>query len=421
MSKYQSQYTGKQIDEAVANQKVMAEQIEKNHQIAIRNSKQIENFKQGWSDQFETDLSVAYVKNVPENAFPYAEIKKIGGMTYKDGNTLKSAKVTEVKSVGANIYCGAEITEINQNNITYEWDKDEQVITITSSESGATELFIPLKDALDIVGGEVYSISAVKLVDTSNISYLFGVCDSRNKYNTAGGYSCLGNISTPRTYTFANDACIDMIHIFVSSGGTGSVNVRFKYMLNKGSTALPYSPYFKNTFEIPEAVQAIDGYGWGVNDEVYNYVDWEKKQFVKRVGKVDLGTLDWVAHGSVISLFEATLPKKSSTYDGSMLANAICSDYNTNIWNTVEEANKRIALLDYRVRAYNTAYTDAAIFKAAMSGVMLVYELAEPEITDISDLITLDNLIGVEGGGMLTFKNEYEYAVPSEVEYQVEV
>ena len=96
MAIYQSKYTGKQIDEAVANQKVMSE-------IIIRNSKQIENLKQGTADQFETDLSVAYVKNVPENALPYAEIKKIGGMTYKDGNTLKSAKVTEVESMGVNL------------------------------------------------------------------------------------------------------------------------------------------------------------------------------------------------------------------------------------------------------------------------------------------------------------------------------
>ena len=44
---------------------------------------------------------------------------------------------------------------------------------------------------------------------------------------------------------------------------------------------------------IPEEVKALDGYGWGINESVYNYVDWEKKQFVKCVGVVDLGTLNW--------------------------------------------------------------------------------------------------------------------------------
>ena len=54
-----------------------------------------------------------------------------------------------------------------------------------------------------------------------------------------------------------------------------------------------------------------------------------------------------------------------------------------------------------------------------MSGVILYYELATPEVTDISDILPEDNYIGVEGGGTLTFKNEYEYDVPSEVTYQI--
>jgi hypothetical protein len=64
-------------------------------------------------------------------------------------------------------------------------------------------------------------------------------------------------------------------------------------------------------------------------------------------------------------------------------------------------------------------YSDIATFKAAMSGVMLYYELAEPVITDISDLLPADNLIGVKGGGTVTMVNEHKYDVPSEIVYQV--
>ena len=65
----------------------------------------------------------------------------------------------------------------------------------------------------------------------------------------------------------------------------------------------------------------------------------------------------------------------------------------------------------------NLSYTDAASFKAAMAGVMLYYELATTVVTDISDLITADNLLSIQGNGILTFENEYGYAVPSTVEY----
>ena len=66
---------------------------------------------------------------------------------------------------------------------------------------------------------------------------------------------------------------------------------------------------------------------------------------------------------------------------------------------------------------------DAAAFKAAMSGVMLYYELSEEVITDITDLIgdTLQEPLTVEAGGSLTFRNSsgnsYQVPVPNTEEY----
>ena len=59
-----------------------------------RNEKRITNLeKRVEPEPFETDSSVAYIKEVPQNALPYAEISKIGGMTHKDGNTLKIMEI----------------------------------------------------------------------------------------------------------------------------------------------------------------------------------------------------------------------------------------------------------------------------------------------------------------------------------------
>ena len=75
----------------------------------------------------------------------------------------------------------------------------------------------------------------------------------------------------------------------------------------------------------------------------------------------------------------------------------------------------------------DTAYTDATAFKQAMQGVILYYELANPIVTDISDLIPDDFLrnIEVEAGGSITFKNsngdDYRIPVPSEEEYVVKL
>lgn len=43
--------------------------------------------------------------------------------------------------------------------------------------------------------------------------------------------------------------------------------------------------------------------------------------------------------------------------------------------------------------------------------------LAAPEITDISDALPADNFIQVEEGGTVTMVNEYEYDVPSVVDF----
>ena len=52
-----------------------------------RNDKRITNLEQGIiPEPFVTDSSVAYIKTVPDNALPYAEIQHVGGITRKCSN-----------------------------------------------------------------------------------------------------------------------------------------------------------------------------------------------------------------------------------------------------------------------------------------------------------------------------------------------
>ena len=162
--------------------------------------------------------------------------------------------------------------------------------------------------------------------------------------------------------------------------------------------------------QIPEAVQALDGYGWGMSDTVYNYIDWEKKQFVKRVERVDLGTVDWSTDYGLAwttALVNTAVPDVGLRNKYDVIPETPM--------NYAEDKTVQIRV-DY-LYVKDASITDAATFKAAMSGVMLYYELAEPIITDISDLLTEDNYIPVEGGGTVTMANEYAYAVPSEITY----
>jgi hypothetical protein len=333
---------------------------------------------------------------------------------------LRDSKVTAVESVGANVYCGTETTKHSTGGIAYEWDKDEQIIAITANVTAAAEVFLSLKNALNIVGGEVYSMSAEKLADTSNVSLAIGVCDSRKKYDTAGGYNCLGNISTPKTYIFANDARVDTIHIFIN--GSGTVNAKFKYMINKGPTALPYSPYFRESLPIP--ADALDGFGQGVNAQYCNKIVIDPlegvKKYVKKVGVLDMGLQGWQYSSADKRFFIQDARMAKSSNNEAM--NALCAGYTPISFNDFyadSTRDKTISRTGDYLFVRNLSYTSAAAFKTAMSGVVLLYELATPTETDVSTLFADDNLLPVEAGGTITAVNEYEQAVPFSIEYTV--
>lgn len=367
-------------------------QITQNTQTISRNSKRLDGLEQRINPSpFVTDNSVAYQKDVPSNAVGAVDIQVVGGMTYKDGDTLRSAPVTEVKSVGANLipYPYVDTTK-TVNGITFTDNGDG---TITANGTATNTAFFILSNVLSLPSGNYYISDAAK---------------NGSAYVQAG--SGIHNTS------INVNGAINGIELRVASGTTLNTVV-FKPMLNKGSTALSYTPYVEHTLPIPTAVQALDGYGEGVNESVYNYIDWEKKQFVKRVGVVDLGALTW---SSISSFFVTTTSLPNAKANNAKVFNMLCAIYNNKSYNELDvNTNGSIAIResDASVWVRDSSYSDAASFKAAMAGVMLYYELAEPVVTDISNIITSDNLLSIQGNGTLTFENEYGYAVPSTVEY----
>lgn len=378
-----------------------ASQIEENAQNISVLKKRVTNLEKGTiGDQFETDSSIAYVKDVPSNALPYAEISKIGGMSYRVGDEVRHGKVTAVESVGANLipYPHSDTTKTT-NGITFTDNGDG---TVTANGKATADTYFGVMTQTNFSNGEYYFTCTPSSTDGTYYSY---VIYDNNKYAYEYGNGVHFTIAEQK---------ISFIGIAISNGTTVS-NVVFTPMLTKGSTPLPYAPYIKNTLEIPEAVQALDGYGEGLNESVYNYIDYEKKQFVKRVGSVDMGTLNWEYQGGVFYLLFDNKKAGFSNLqcDTYLNANTTWSDAPNDTINGHES-------MGY-VYIKDDTYTDAATFKSAMSGVMLYYELATPEVVDISDILPVDNFIGVEGGGFITAVNEYGYAVPTTITYQLGV
>ena len=203
----------------------------------------------------------------------------------------------------------------------------------------------------------------------------------------------------------------------------------------KSDTMPAYAPFHRNVYQIPEAIKALPGYGWSAGT-ARNYVDYENKRYVQCVNSVDLGTLTWTAGGGISSqtVFIASSRKicgQKLSYNSAIASNILCSKYlaksQNEVWSDAAPVGIATnATIDGYVYVNDTAYTDATAFKQAMQGVILYYELANPIVTDISDLLADDFLrnLTVEAGGSITFKNSndsYRIPVPSEEEYIVKL
>ena len=162
------------------------------------------------------------------------------------------------------------------------------------------------------------------------------------------------------------------------------------------------------------------GYGWSAGT-VCNEIDFERKVYVQRVGSVDLGTLSWEIYNADRKIFRASVPGIAIGED-TIFPNIITARYKTvmgvDSWATGIISTSKIAT--NRVFICDTAYTDTTSFKAAMSGVLLYYELAKPIEIDLSDVLPDDHFIEVEAGGTVTFKQaSTQLPVPSEITYQI--
>ena len=348
-----------------------------------RLAKRVTNLEKGiLPDPFLTDDSVAYTKNVPANALPYAEITEIGGMTYKDGDTLRSAPVTAVESVGANIWDGEWYNaSLNENTGVFMEGSDADVSS---------------KNYIPVIPETQYIASAKMWVAFYDINKAF---------ISAAPFS-IEPFTTPANCYF--------IKFQTMKGEYGSV-YKNDIVVNKGTTALPYTPYFKRTLEIPEAVQALDGYGWGVSEDVYNYVDLEKKQFAKRVGKIAFtGSEAWEKYGT--KQYGMSLSAIGAKPNAGAMCDRFTQGY-TGVGKFFVGLSGIAFFADYETVGEWKSYLSEQY--ANGTPVILYYELAEPIITDISDILPTDNFIEVEGGGTVTMANEYGADVPSKITYQI--
>lgn len=364
---------------------------------------------QGVTHKFETDTDTAYAKTVPTGA-KLMSVKSIGGHSEVIDGEIVSAGTESVVEQGKNLldFNSAKFS------MSYRYISD----AIPDGKKAVMSL-IDKDTSVDVSGISIGFANDVGELDGGVTEFNWILSSSGLNSNNSNLSSVHGKITL----------CRDVFIYPKTDEALAKLLSRYDIQIELGDTPTAYAPYHSNVYQIPETIKTLPGYGWSAGT-ARNYVDYENKRYVQCVGSVDLGTLSWRVGDSVsFEAFQLTGQKLTKNYD--IAPNILCSKYptktqnelwgKTNVTGITTNAN-----VDGCVHLNDTTYTDAAAFQQAMQGVMLYYELANPIITDISNLIDDDFLrnIEVEAGGSVTFKNSndnYHIPVPSEEEYIVKL
>lgn len=355
---------------------------------------------QGITHQFETDTDTAYQKAVPTGA-KLMSVKSIGGHSEVIDGEIVSAGVTEVVEQGRNLF---DVEKCAALGLYYGFEIDTN-----------KTLQIALKDG--------------KTCPT-NVS--FGIAYIRGNTMANWLITSQGLVETKTDSSKMTDSTQIMVVCYPGNKETmQSIADAFDIMIVDGiykpDTMPAYAPFHRNEYPIPEAIRALPGYGWSAGT-ARNYIDYENKRYVQCVGKYTFtGNENWVASGD--NQYYAVLKTPATkVFDMNTKSNCLMATIPTETVNSVYGGTKTGLGINF-LNNVSYAYISADDYNNRVSkinGQDMYYELANPIVTDISNLTDDEFLrnIEVEAGGSVTFKggnDDYRIPVPNEEEYVVKL
>ncbi len=307
-----------------------------------------------------------------------------------DSGSIKSVSVSKIESWGYNLFTG-----------TFEKFSNGQ--------------YIRSNTFIRVIGGQTYSFD-----DNGFTDYQFRhiVQFDKDKNEITDIYK--GTYDVPQGTEWSlklepNTAYIKLQFAYWESQHYANLDVStIKPCFHLTGSLTGYKPYVGKlgTITLP-TITTIDGVN-SVKDTLtfeeqangtYNAI------ITRRVGVVDLGTLDWDLGTSLAdNLFFATIsninpPSSSVERNNGILSSKYPVSATTSLNNNMSDKS----MLRHASNIYikDTSYTDTTTFKTAMSGIMLYYELATPTTEVIATGLTYEQVSIAFGiGGTIINDNE---------------
>lgn len=284
---------------------------------------------------------------------------------YNEGELI-STTADEIKSVGFNA-----------------WDEEWELGGFFNGIKQYSENYsktIRSKNYIPVIGGAEYGI-------TSPISMYANFFDSEYRF-----VSATSRLSPNEVFVVPEKAAYMWLRNFSNDYGTVYNNDICLHLTHTGYRNGEYEPYkeFRRSLPISE-IKDSEGnvlFPNGLLSAGSVYDEITATKAIKRIGVLDMGTMIWRRH-----LYSGVYAFRGGYNGKTTFLNLLTSKYPN-----AGEINAS-ALSDKTFRGNNTApeifirddsYTDADTFKAAISGVMLYYELAEPIEVDLPEPLNLD-------------------------------
>jgi hypothetical protein len=288
-------------------------------------------------------------------------------------------------------WTGANVTRTGKNLLSPNLS-DYTVVSsylcrsnVVKANQNARFTFVDKDTSVDVSNCSIGFQNGIGDGQSSLTAYIWAIEDGviQNNVTNVGqnGMICSGVLIYPRTEETFN-----------------KIFARWDVMIELGSTATAYEPYTGTTYPISWQSEAGTVYG--------GKLDVTTGMLTVKYGYVDMGTIAWTRFEDTSIFYKNIDGRKKGGQ------NIICSNYKTSqtqSWSSVEDKAIVGNIANASIYVRDSSYTDATVFKTAMSGVQLVYELAAPQTyqltpTDVALLLGDNNVWADTGETTLTYR-----------------
>lgn len=275
---------------------------------------------------------------------------------YNEGEVIHM-NVDAVKSVGFN-----------------QWDEvwEQGQISQTDGSNVASDYHIRSKNFIKVMPGKTYM-----MVGTFRVIF----------YDAEKEFVDLWSVGTIREFTLPDNVFYVRLY---TEGATYNHDICIN--ISDAEKDGTYEPYISRmqSLEIlrkyfPNGMRSAGT----AHDEVRFNKTTQKWETVKRIGEVNMGNQLWQRNGD--GRFEISILSANPSANVTKIGNVLCSKYvAVSALDTYNGINGISIDNVSKIWVRDSAYTDVVSFKAAMQGVILYYELANPIVTEIQETFNLD-------------------------------